>query len=667
MSGIFGLLRFDGESVSSADLERMAGCLRHRGPDRRSLMVDGPLGLGHCLMRVNREDRFDAQPLRDETAGLVLVADCRLDNREELARSFSIDAEALALMPDSALILRAYRQWGVDCVERLLGDFAFALWDARRGELMLARDPMGERCMFFHRNAGFLAFASEVKALWAVPDMPQRLSETQIGRYLAYQFPTDDGVTFFEGVTYAPGGHVVHVRADGAARTTRYWEPHADPTHVGRDEAYYIATYRRLLAEAVDCRIRRTIAAPALLLSAGFDSGAIAGLAQPRLAEQGRKLLAFSSVLPEDYRGPHSSARPFVEACRRVMPHLDIRYFTQTNENLFTGLERSAAAADAPADGVFYIRDALYRRAAQAGARLVMDGFGGDLTINPRLGNVLAHFLRRGRLLLFAREFAAQLRVGDQSFRVIAINTAKQLIPSWVVVERARRLLRGAGRRLFIAPQFLDDLVRRKAVDLEHLAVGRRPNRSPHERMLRHLRFWTIDNRRWNANEAAAFGLELTRPFCDRRIVEFALAIPEELWIKNGRRRYLARKALADIYPPEYDDQEARQDTIEPVLQWGVTSVLPELSAELERMSTNPVLSRYLDFDALRRACADWNPEHPDSRSIRRAFCLAKFVEATSRANRAPTPRPAPVDRELCASAPRAPRRSSRDANLFDA
>jgi asparagine synthase (glutamine-hydrolysing) len=632
MSGIFGLVRFDGAAVSSSDLARMGNSLRHRGPDRRTVAIDDPVGLGHCLMRVNREDFLDTQPLRDREAGLLLTADCRIDNREALGEALNLGEQELARLADSALILRAYREWGADCVTRLIGEFAFALWDARKGELILARDPMGERCVYYHRNDAFLAFATEIKALWSIPDVPQILSETEIGRYLLFQRPADDGVTFFAGVTYAPGGHILRIRADGALRTERYWEPHADPAHLDRDEAYYVATYRRLLTEAVDCRIRRTIRPPALLLSAGFDSAAIAGLAQPRLAAQRRKLLAFSSVLPEDYVGPHKSVRPWVEACRRVMPHLDVRYFVQTDETVFTDLERSSAAADAPATGVHYLRDALYRRAAQAGARVVMDGFGGDGTINPRLGNVLAHFLRQGRLRLFAREFAAQLRVGDQSFREIAVNTAKQLIPDRI--RRMRRRFRASGAGRLIAPQFAADLARSGAVDLDDLAMDAQPAVAPRALMMRQMRFWVANNRRMNANEAAACGLELTRPFRDRRIIEFALAIPEELWMKNGQRRYLARKALADVYPPEFQTRGPRQETIEPIPMHGMTRALPEVRAELERLGANPLLGKYLDFDALRRSCDGWSPDRSESLLLRRALCLAKFVETTLRANR---------------------------------
>lgn len=165
MSAIFGILRFDGGAVSARELERMGKTLAHRGPDGRKYRVDGAIGLGHCLMQVNQEDLFEAQPLHDREEDIVLAADLRLDNRAELAAAFGLDAANLCDLPDSALVLRAYKQWGDDCAGHLLGDFTFAIWDGRTKKLLLGRDHMGQRYVHYHRGKGFFAFATEIKAL----------------------------------------------------------------------------------------------------------------------------------------------------------------------------------------------------------------------------------------------------------------------------------------------------------------------------------------------------------------------------------------------------------------------------------------------------------------------------------------------------------------------
>src|SRR5258708_1847765 len=125
MSGICGIFRFDGEPGAKRDLDRQMARLAHLGPDRARACSAGPISIGHLMMRVTREDAFDAQPLYN--GELSLVADLRLDNREELAKTLSISAKALSAMPDSALLLAAYKKWGADCVDHLIGDFAFAV------------------------------------------------------------------------------------------------------------------------------------------------------------------------------------------------------------------------------------------------------------------------------------------------------------------------------------------------------------------------------------------------------------------------------------------------------------------------------------------------------------------------------------------------------------
>lgn len=183
MSAIFGILRFDCVAVSTRDLERMGNTLAHRGPDGRKFVVDGCAGLGHCLMRVNQEDHFEAQPIRDRVTDLTLVADCRIDNREELAEQFGIGAVELHDMPDSALVLNAYKTWGEECAAHLIGDFAFAVWDGRAGKLVLGRDHMGQRNIFHHEGENFFAFATEIKALWALADVPRRLLDQEIAAH----------------------------------------------------------------------------------------------------------------------------------------------------------------------------------------------------------------------------------------------------------------------------------------------------------------------------------------------------------------------------------------------------------------------------------------------------------------------------------------------------
>ena len=635
MSAIFGILRFDGGAVLPGEMERMGGTLAHRGPDGRSIAVDGTVGLGHCLLRVNQEDLLEAQPLFDRDAGVTLVADCRIDNREELARIFGIGAAELRGMPDSALILRAYSKWGEACAEHLLGDFCFAAWDVRAQKLVIGRDHMGQRCVAYHRGAHFFAFATEIKALWALPDVPRELDETQLASFLLVAPRAFRGRTLYEDIFALGGGSTLTVRATGELSLRRYWEPHGDPAHRHRDENYYVENYRRVFAAAVECRVRRLIAPPSLRFSAGYDTAAIAGLCGPVLSGKGRKLIAVSSVLAEDYRGSLSCPRRWVDVCRRHMPHLDVRYFVRSGENFFTGLDQAFGTADGIPEITHYAIDALFREAAGAGSRLVMDGFLGDETLNPRGGTALPYLLRSGRLKRFAAEFGRHLQETDQSFwKALRRDVVWPLSPAWARRgwRSARRGFASAWADRAAAPAFAAAIFRRGRLRVSDLAGEPQPYIGPRAQMRQTLDNWTARHPRYAANETAAHGLDLTRPLADKRAVEFGLSVPEELDVRNGRTRALACRALADVYPREFQTRERGQDSVAPDFADMLADARPQLNAEIARLSRSAMLRNYVDFDKLQvRLGGNGTSSKPDvsllfsARALRAAQYIAWF------------------------------------------
>jgi asparagine synthase (glutamine-hydrolysing) len=629
MSGICGIFRLDGEPVAERDLERQTARLAHRGPDRAQTWSAGPVGLGHLMMRITHDDQFDVQPLHD--AGLTLVADLRLDNREELAQALSIGAAALSDIPDSALLFAAYKKWGADCVEHLLGDFVFAVWDSDKKTLTLGRDHMGQRHVFYHQGDGFFAFASETKGLWALPQVPRVLLEDRVAQSLLFDLPTDIGATTFEGIRAIPGGTVMTIAADGAITSRRYWEPHADPAHEGRDEAYYIATYRKVLTEAVECRLRRATAPAGLLLGGGFDSSAICALAGPVVTAQGRKFIAVSSVMPEDYRGTIHHARKWVEMCRRHMPHLDVRYVTREGLDIFTGMEKAFLATGNRHSPNGYTTRAIFAEIAKSGARIVMDGHGGDYTLNPRGQNFLIRLLRKGQFRRFGSEFTAMRRHLRLSVKQNLVrNVLLQLVPaSWMQVwMRHRNGLALFGPTLPLSRQVIEG--RSKSA---RSRFARRAGDSQRVGMERALRSVQNAPAVGYSIPAAVHGLEFTQPFHDKRVVEFGLAIPEELYVKNGKTRYLARAALEDLYPPEYQNRPPGNDDLGPDFLTMAKRIEPRVLAEIDRMEKAGKQSQYFDFPRMRAMLTRRTIEQHasgneyDTQQAMLAFLAARYIE----------------------------------------
>ncbi len=638
MSAIFGVWRFDGTGVSPRELERMGNVLANRGPDKRKFVVDGAVGLGHCLRRVNNEDSFEAQPVHDRRAGLTLVADCRIDNREELAGIFGVAAAELRDMPDSSLIMRAYQKWGENCADHLLGDFTFAIWDAQANSLLLARDHMGQRGLYYHHGASVFAFATDVKALWAIEGVPRALSEDAIGQRLLLPVDREPGQTMFEAISSLPNASVLRFSGTSSLALRTYWAPHAAREHLGRDDPYHLATYRRVIEEAVACRVRRLARPPALCFSGGFDSGTIAALAGPIVAKQGHKIIAVSSVLKEGERRPAiRDARAAVEVYR-AWPFLDIRYYVRGDEGAFTDIESSFDITHS-AIGSPYVRRALYGIAAAAGARLVMDGHGGDYTVNVRGGAMLGRLLRRRKLAAFAREFRMRIRAtGRPVLNVIRHDVVPALLPLRVLAAGA---FLGGGfvpewRRRPIAEKFARSLFERGIVDPKRLRATRPVHNRWHERWLAFLQRTAIEPPIQSAL-AASCGMDFTRPFHDKRVVEFGLAIPEALQFKNGLERHLARTALANDLPPSVIARLPGNDSEEPDMFRMTMASTPAALAETRALDRGGRLSRYVDFDKLEGMLAGADETHrPDHHRLYVAnysIAVARFIAWFDRSN----------------------------------
>jgi asparagine synthase (glutamine-hydrolysing) len=643
MSGIYGIFRFDGGEASARDLERMAGVLAARGPNGNKFVTRGPIGLGHCLMQVNREDLFEAQPLDDREAEVTLVADVRLDNREQLAAAFSISTAALSELADSALVLRAYKIWGENCAEHLLGDFAFAIWDRGEKKLVLGRDHMGQRYLHYHMAADFFAFATDIKALWSYPEVPRVLSDVEIGRMLIHDRSPNEGETPFDGIHGVPGATVMTVRPDGSIGKHRYWKPRADPIHDNRDEAYYIDAYRRVLGEAVACRLRRAIRAPGIMFSGGYDSAAIAGLSGPVLAGTGRKLIAAASVMPADYRGSIRHARRWVEMCARDMPHLDVRYVTREGKTVLSGLDQVFLESELPVGSYHFAMSKLLSSLADAGAQVIMDGHGGDYTLHPRGQAALARFLATFQFRRFVAELRGHLRLSGHSLWTTLKNDIAALLLPACITALWKRLRHGAApiwRDQPINPAFAKNLIEQSGIDEKNLRIAAKPILDMRQQIATTLRRVTAGSAPGMAASAARHGLELTRPFHDKRVVELALAIPQDLYVKNGRNRYLACAALRDIYPREFQNRWRKNDDEIPDFQRMAKSVEPQLLDDIARMEQSEKLSRMIDFTKIRTLLAARGPDDHNSgweqetQLALSGFLLARYVQWFRRDNR---------------------------------
>src|SRR6516164_6275229 len=275
MTALAGLWRFDGLPDAAEGCARMLVAQEVYGPHHGAQWSDSAVALGRRLMRVLPEDAFDRQPLIGGEGRYVLVADLRLDNRDELTEALRIPEPQARTLCDAAILLAAVERWDESCLERLVGDYAFAVWDCVRRRLLLARDPLGQRPLHYHRSKDLFAFASMPKGLHALSEVPYAPNEERIAEFLALM-PETGSQSFFHGVERVEPGHVVSMTLDGLT-SRRYWQPSASRLELRRPEDYS-EKLRALLDQAVKCRLRGA-GDVGVCLSGGLDSGAVASTA----------------------------------------------------------------------------------------------------------------------------------------------------------------------------------------------------------------------------------------------------------------------------------------------------------------------------------------------------------------------------------------------------
>jgi asparagine synthase (glutamine-hydrolysing) len=559
MSGICGVINLDGAPVEPRVLKEMARAAAHRGPDGVRYHTEGAVGLAHLALNITPESAREHQPLASERGDLVLVADARIDNREELVRTLWGGNHLPDEGPtDAELILETYRRWGEECPSHLIGDFAFAVWDARRGRLFAARDAMAMRALYYRVEPRRVLFGTEVKQILAAPGVPARLFEPAVGAYLAGCFGPLEW-SFYEGIAQLPPAHALLVDESGRHRTWRYWDIDPEYRIEYADEEQYVEHFWEVFSEAVRCRLRS--ARPAgIFLSGGVDSGSAASTAGWLLRQGGR-------YVPPDFRAYCWAFDELPQCDERHISSVITRYYglpaTEVSADEAWPLKDYPAHGpdrDEPFIGTY---QALIERTLAAarteGMGLMLSGDRGDLMV----GDVVVDhpgLLRAGQLRTLWGELRAHGRWHNTSLRRIAMSQLLKplLLNTWPRgTERAlsmRRKLRGS-KPSSPYPDWVHPEFAQRVGLTEIVKEGEpRPAMNDHARQMRHELVFAFQHMRgvvWSERTQARFGIGFADPWSDRRLAEFVLATPQWRIQQVRERKRIARQAMRGVMPEE--------------------------------------------------------------------------------------------------------------------
>ena len=608
MTAICAYWSRDGAPHAAERIDGMVTALAPYGRDRASRWSNGPIAMAINHHQTLPEDQFDAQPAFAH--GIVLVADLRLDERDTLARQLGLSSAQAAHMADSALLHAAWRAWGAECVHRLVGEFAFVVWNEGEQSLFCARDPIGARPLYYTTIGRMVAVSSMPKGVLALPELPRRLDELRMAEYLAL-LPGDGTRTFFQHVSLLPPGHTLHVTPERIA-TRAYWSPpHVGSVRLPRDEDY-VDRFLELFEQAVAATLRTT-GPMAALVSGGFDSSSVTSLAARQLMRRGERLQALTWIPQSGADAPAIADRHMPDESRHVAalaqrhPNVDHGLIGSPDVYPLALLPVYQNAWDQPILNPIKVPmlHATAQRLAALGCGVALHGQGGNMTISYDGLTLLPTLLSRGRWLRGARETAALARAPGWSTRSAVSMAVTPLLPPTVI--RGVRRLRGhaepavaysAIRPECAAAHDLAATAARRGWSLEGRGIV--DAQSLRTQLMRRLDVGTAMK-----GLLAAMGVEYRDPTWDVRLLNYCWAIPEDQFLRGGRTRWLLRRAMDGILPPVILDETRRglQSADWPRFLAPYRAAYSEELAQLER---SPRVREFIDVAVLRQLVDRW-------------------------------------------------------------
>jgi len=591
MCGIAGIVHFDGAPADPEAARAMARCLAHRGPDQEGVYASGNVALSFRRLSIIDLSDKASQPMASADRTRWLVFNGEIYNYVELMSELQSRGRTFRSRSDTEVILHAYEESGLECTTRFNGMWAFALWDARERRLILSRDRLGKKPLYYSFDGKTLLFASEVKALLCIrPDLAGPAPD-QLTGFLVSGETDVRPETFFRNVVQVPPAHTVVFEADGSARLQAYWrapEP-AEVAPISRDRA--LSTFRELFYDSVRLRLRSDVPV-GTALSGGLDSSSIVAVESELL--KGAPVHTFSSIFAQ----PELSEERYISAVNAAFPTVPHRI--TPSSDLEEVLPRVLWHQEVPLVGPGIYSQWCVMELARGKVKVLLDGQGGDELL--------------GGYFYYYPEYMADLlrnAVWPPDLGRFLLTLSR--IIRWSSPGRAARHLKEAIRRVAGHPlpySFSGSFREYLNPDLAGALVQpAKPVGSSHESFLAAALHWDTTRRslprllHYEDRNSMAHGIEARAPFLDYRLVEFCLRLPPSLRIEMGVTKTLLRRAMGDRLPEIVRNRRDKKGFSEPVGEWMRGKGYPATADLLlsERARSRGIIRR----DRIERALAE--------------------------------------------------------------
>lgn len=573
MCGICGRFNFDGRPVVAEEITAMRDVMVHRGPDGQGLFVDGPVGLGHRRLSII-DLEGGHQPLGNEDGTVTVVFNGEIYNFGELRRELEARGHTLATRSDTEVIVHLYEEMGAACVERLRGMFAFAIWDSRRRQLLLARDRLGVKPLYYVETAGSLLYASEIKSLLQASGVATEPDPRGLRRYLTYRHPYGNG-TLFKGIRQLPPGHVLVANAAGTT-VHRYWD--APVRTAGSAPAHPHEEFLATLDEAVKLRMISDVPLGAFL-SGGIDSSAVTAL----MARHTDRVRTFSIGFVPGEENELSWARLVADQCGA-----EHHEFVLGSEDFFSLMRRLVWHHDEPMMFPASIPLYLLSRESKPAATVMLAGEGADEILAGYGNNVRAYWLARfsAHIPAQVRRWIGRLPVPGRAGAIAARMALDEteLITGMFRLGGHERITKAC--RVALPPAVEDDQELLKEVGL-----GSREGTFLDRLLYFQLKTYLVALLMKQDKMSMAASIETRVPYLDHHLVGLAFSLSDDWKVKGRSGKYLLKEVSRDLLPQEVIHRPKRGFPV-PIARWF-------------RQAGNPFVDILLDPESLRDGFLD--------------------------------------------------------------
>ena len=601
MSGIFGIFNRNGKPVEKKISNDMLEATSYWEPDELDLWIDGPIVLGHSMLWNTPESKYEHLPLAEDAC--VLIMDARIDNREELIKKLTLPNRPMNEIGDSEFVLAAYRKWGEECPKYLLGDFVFAIWDENKQQLFCARDHVGIKPFFYFQSNDFFAFSNDISVLLKHPKIPQDFDDITVAYFVKdEELNSTRYATFFEKIKKLPPATSITVSKKETMKNI-YWKIEEAPLIQYKSFQEYAKKLRELFDDAVKVRLRSDYAM-ASHMSGGIDSSPIAVLAARKLIKQGKPLHTFNWIdIPEDSEKYEFEAWNF---SRRIADEEE----NIIHEEFNIGpdfLTRQYETHNIFTQGTLYYWEEYYvqERMKKMNARVMLSGWGGDELISYNGYSYISGLLAKGKILTVIYYLFQEKKYHCCSWSEFIKLGVRNVLPP--AMHKILRNIVKPGtetvKKLDIdnSVYLLDSFAQfvRSQPNIEYPTV-----KGVRKRQLALYNLGHIQERT-EAWSLSGFSrrMEYRYPLLDKRIIEFSIGVPEELFYHwKGKERRLFKTAVSDLLPLDIVwFNKPDEPKVTSAIKERYLESLVELKRNFSHRKLDHIIDNYFNYSLIRK------------------------------------------------------------------